>query len=188
MVNDRSTARGGVPRSHVLLRTDGAGDELRERGPGPHRGLSIEAHHCSCFAPRTAALRHWLRFEELFEPQLPTVTSFAAAAADDDRVVADLEIPDWRAAVVPAIESLLRGATAHLAIAPQLGRREVRSAARDSRRVLRRAIVHPAPAGVRLHASPRVRSISDGKVTVSRSWRGRSPHCMASPRGPKVRS
>ena len=143
---------------------------LDEQDAGLHRGVSFESHSYRGSSARTAALRHWHFFEQVFEPDLPSVTRFSA---DGGEVVSDLEVAGWRARLPGQAGSVFAAALAHVEEFAGAPREMIDARAASAWRRLRRALVYPSAADVPVFGVT-ARSFDFGRSDVwgPRTWEG----------------
>ena len=147
------------------------------RGKGhatPHHGktfgLSLEANSYSPLQRRSAMLRYWHLIESTFEPDLPSVQTFADQGGIP---VSNLQIEGWCDRVEPTATSIFAGVMAYLDDLQHGDPSRVVADARTAWTTLYRAVVWPSPdQGAILNVGVRGNDFGVDTTSAARPWTG----------------
>ena len=130
-------------------------------------GLLVERDFYAPYDRRSVILRYWNVMEVLLEPPLPTAKTFYRLP--DGRVASNLEIDDWRSLLAPAGPPMLVAALEYVVDLPRSNWfSHIITDADCAWRRLKRSIIFPSQADVRLLAANKTRSRDFGTTkTVS---------------------
>jgi hypothetical protein len=133
-------------------------------------GLSVEADGYSPLQRRTAMLRYWHFIEWLFEPELPSVRTFA----DNYGVVrSNLEVDGWRSRIGPVPGTPFHGIVEYLDALPHAPAERIVADADRAWSEFRRAVVWPDRAhGHALGVGTRSHDFGTDATWSARPWRG----------------
>ena len=156
----------------------------RSYRPGPPTtatvGLSVEGEGYSPLRRRTALLRYWHFVEWLFEPELPSVRTFAD---DGGTPRSNLEVPGWPERVAPEPGTPFAGVVDYLDGLSEGATERTLVDADRAWTAFRRAVVWPSPAhGRALAVGRRSHDFGTDATWVERAWQGP----LAAFRGPSM--
>jgi hypothetical protein len=144
----------------------------REPTPWPSKvfGISVQVDGYSPLQRRTAILRYWHFTEALFEPALPSVSSFSA---EQGRPRSNLEVEGWQERIPPTPGSAYAGLVSYLeALSPGSAEQILLDADRAWSR-FRRAVVWPDRShGYALRTGVRSFDFGSDVTFTERPWRG----------------
>lgn len=133
-------------------------------------GLSVEADGYSPLQRRTAMLRYWHFVEWLFEPELPSVRTFAE---NHGVVRSNLEVDGWRSRIGPVPDTAFHGIVDYLDALPHAPAERIVADADQAWSEFRRAVVWPDRAHARaLGVGTRSHDFGTDATWSARPWRG----------------